>query len=36
MMKLKIFIIAVFVKLYFRVNWNTAKTIVKFHFDMKN
>lgn len=35
MKRLKIYIIAIFVRLYFRVNWNTAKAIVKFHFDMK-
>lgn len=35
MRKLKIFFIAVFVKIYFKIDWNTAKSLVKFHYDFK-
>lgn len=35
MRKLKIFLISVFVKVYFKLDWNTAKQVVRFHYDFK-
>jgi hypothetical protein len=35
MRKYKILIVSVIVKLYYKLDWSTAKQIVQFHYDFK-